>query len=185
MNNLPLPEWLLRWLCGDRVDSIRDGEASLRLARFPEGDFGLLALLLIAVGLALVLITYSREGALARWKKYSLASIRALLVLFLAFIAFYPVIEVNRKREVRKVTILLLDDSLSLTLKDGYRGAPEKLRLLAAGLGLEAAKVTDTSRAALVTHLLQDPDKKLLELLREKNRLEIYTFSNSLCRPPS
>ena len=185
MNNLPLPEWLLRWLCGDRFESIKDGEASLRLARFPEGDFGLLALLLIAVGLAIIYFTYSREGALARWKKYSLASIRALLVLFVALIAFYPVIEVNRKREVRKVTILLLDDSLSLTLKDGYRGAPEKLRLLAAGLGLEASKVTDTSRAALVTHLLQDQDKKLLELLREKNRLEIYTFSNSLRRPPS
>ena len=73
MNNLPLPEWLLRWLCGDRVDSIRDGEASLRLARFPEGDLGLLALLLLAAGLALIYITYSREGALARWKKYSLA----------------------------------------------------------------------------------------------------------------
>ncbi len=184
MNNLPLPEWLLRWLCGDRVDSIRDGEASLRLARFPEGDLGLLALLLLAAGLALIYITYSREGALARWKKYSLASIRALLLLFLAFIAFYPVIEVNRKREVRKVTILLLDDSLSLALKDGYRGAPEKLQLLAEGLGIDAAKITGLSRAGLVNHLLQDPDKKLLELLREKNRLEIYTFSNSLRRPP-
>jgi hypothetical protein len=185
MSNLPLPEWLLRWLCGDRFESIKDGEASLRLARFPEGDFGLLALLLVAVGLAIIYFTYSREGALARWKKYSLASIRALLVLFIALIAFYPVIEVNRKREVRKVTILLLDDSLSLTLKDGYRGAPEKLRLLAAGLGLEISKVTDTSRADLVNHLIQDPDKKLLELLREKNRLEIYTFSNSLKRPPA
>ena len=165
MNNLPLPDWLLHWLCGDRVQSIRDGEANLRLARFPEGDFGLLALLVVAAGLAVIYFTYSREGALARWKKYSLASIRALLILLLALIVFYPVIEVNRKREVRKVTLLLLDDSLSLALKDGYRGSPEKLRLMAAGMNLEASQVTDSSRADLVNRLLQDPDLKLLELL--------------------
>lgn len=182
MNNLPLPDWLLHWLCGDRVQSIRDGEANLRLARFPEGDFGLLALLVVAAGLAVIYFTYSREGALARWKKYSLASIRALLILLLALIVFYPVIEVNRKREVRKVTLLLLDDSLSLALKDGYRGSPEKLRLMAAGMNLEASQVTDSSRADLVNRLLQDPDLKLLELLQEKNRLEIYTFSNTLRR---
>lgn len=180
MNNLPLPQWLLRLLS---VDLEEGGEASLRLARFPEGELGLLALLAVGAGLAAVFFTYSREGALARWKKYSIASIRALLLLLLALIVFYPVIEVSREEETRKATILLLDDSLSLTLKDRYQASPDKLRLLAAGLNLEPAQVPGFSRADLVNRLLRNPDRKLLELLEKKNRLEIYTFSNDLRRP--
>ncbi len=180
MNNLPLPQWLLRLLS---VDLEEGGEASLRLARFPEGELGLLALLAVGAGLAAVFFTYSREGTLARWKKYSVASIRALLVLLLALVVFYPVIEVSREEETRKATILLLDDSLSLTLKDRYQASPDKLRLLAAGLNLEPNQVPGFSRADLVNRLLRNPDRKLLELLEEKNRLEIYTFSNDLRRP--
>ena len=134
MNDLPLPQWLLRWLSID-PSSLDGGEANLRLARFPEGELGLLALLVVAAGLAIVFLTYSREGALARWKKYSIASIRALLVLLLALVVFYPVIEVSREKEIRKSTILLLDDSLSLTLKDGYRSSPDTLKSLASGSG--------------------------------------------------
>ena len=182
MNDLPLPQWLLRWLSID-PSSLEGGEANLRLARFPEGELGLLALLVVAAGIAIVFLTYSREGALARWKKYSIASIRALLVLLLALVVFYPIIEVSREKEIRKSTILLLDDSLSLTLKDGYRSSPATLRSLAGGLKLDPARIPELTRAELVNRLLRDPDQKLLELLQEKNRLEIYTFSNELRRP--
>ena len=167
MNDLPLPQWLLRWLSID-PSSLEGGEANLRLARFPEGELGLLALLAVAAGLAIVFLTYSREGALARWKKYSIAAVRALLVLLLALVVFYPVIEVSREKEIRKSTILLLDNSLSLTLKDGYRSSPDTLKSLAEGLKLDPARIPELTRAELVNRLLRDPERKLLELLEEK-----------------
>ena len=182
MNDLPLPQWLLRWLSID-PSSLEGGDANLRLARFPEGELGLLALLAVAAGIAIVFLTYSREGALARWKKYSIAAVRALLLLLLALIVFYPVIEVSREKEIRKSTILLLDDSLSLTLKDGYRSSPDTLKSLAGWLKLDPARIPELTRAELVNRLLRDPEQKLLELFEEKNRLEIYTFSNELRRP--
>ena len=182
MNNLPLPQWLLRLLS---VDLEEGGEASLRLARFPEGELGLLALLAVGAGLAAVFFTYSREGSLARWKKYSVASIRALLVLLLALIVFYPVIEVSREEETRKATILLLDDSLSLTLKDRYQASPDKLRLLAAGLNLEPKQVPGFSRADLVNRLLRDPDRKLLELLEEKTASRSTPSPMTFAAPPT
>ena len=57
-DGLPLPEWLLRWLSVD-VEALEGGSASLRLARFPEGELGLLALLAVIGALGLVAFTYA------------------------------------------------------------------------------------------------------------------------------
>jgi hypothetical protein len=184
MNGLPLPEWLLRWLQVD-VESLAGGSARLRFARFPEGELGLLAVLALLGGMAFFFLLYTREGSLASWKKASLAFARGLVLAAAALILFYPVLEVDRQRDLRAVTIVLLDDSASFGMRDRYLGAPEMLQETAAALGLSEDEVRSRSRAELTMAALERPSWRFFERLREKNLLELYTFSDALRRPPA
>jgi len=179
--NLPLPRWLLEWL-GVDVESLEGGTASVSFVRFPEGELGLLALLGVALGIAIVVFTYLREGQLARWKKLSLAGLRGLLLIALALIIFYPVLEVDRARELRAVTPVLIDDSLSFSIKDRYQGAPEDADETAKFLGVQKASLENLSRAELVNKFLSDPKYAFLEKLARNNRLEIFTYSDDVRR---
>ena len=53
------------------------------------------------MAIGVVVFTYYREGRLVTWKRLALASIRSLLILVLALIVFYPVLEVDRQGRVR------------------------------------------------------------------------------------
>ena len=181
MTSLPLPEWLLRWLSVD-VDSLEGGSAHISFARFPEGELGLLAILAVLAGFAVVIWTYLREGHLALWKKLSLAAIRLVLLLVLALIIFYPVLEVDRARTLRGVTLLLVDESMSSAIEDGYRGAPEDARRTAEALGVDPAALPETSRAELIERLLERDSGSFVERLAEKNRVEVYSFADDLRR---
>lgn len=189
MNNLPLPEWFLRWLSVD-TEKLEGGTASLRFARFPEGELGLLALLVLVAAFAVVAFTYYREGNVPTWRKAFMATVRCLLLLVLAGILLYPVLEVDRARDLRAVSLVLLDDSLSFGIRDRYRTLPEYPSKLAGTLSgpdlqLDAEAVAKMSRAELVTRALGHPEQRILERLRAENLVEVYTFSDKLSRVSS
>ncbi|MBN1443636.1 MAG: hypothetical protein JXA90_13080, partial [Planctomycetes bacterium] len=179
MNDLPLPGWLLRWLSVD-VESLEGGTARLRLARFPEGEWGLLALIAVAAAFAVIAAIYLREGRIPTWRKMAMAAVRCLLVLLAACVLFYPVLEVNRARDLKATTLVLLDDSLSMGIRDRYQSAPELRDPLAALLAVEPQRLGETSRADIVTRVLGAGEAKLLRDLRERNLLKVYTFSDQL-----
>ncbi|HLU47318.1 MAG TPA: vWA domain-containing protein, partial [Planctomycetota bacterium] len=179
MKDLPFPEWLLRWLSVD-VESLEGGSAEARLARFPEGEWGLIALLGVLALCGLVVWMYLREGALSRPRKLLLASFRIAIVLVLALIAFYPILEITRARDLRATTIVLLDDSLSMSIEDRYLGAQDRLQAISAFLEKEPASVATQSRAELIEEVLEREDARFFRELREKNLLRVYTFSDEL-----
>ncbi|MCZ6795253.1 MAG: hypothetical protein O7J95_16735 [Planctomycetota bacterium] len=179
MNDLPLPVWFLEWLSVD-VTSLEGGSAKLRFARFPEGEAGLLALLGVVLLLAIVVLTYLREGNVPTWRKIFMASFRGLLILAAAVIVFYPVLEVIRERELPAATLVLLDESSSMSIEDRYLGAPQDLQQTSDFLGIEESQIRRTSRADLVNQLLGADDSGYLRKLRAKNLLKVYTFSRQL-----
>ena len=181
MSNLPLPGFLLRWL-GVDVDSLEGGSAHISFVRFPEGELGLLAILGVLGAIAIVVVTYLNEGKLARWKKLALAGLRGALLVLLALIVFYPVLEIDRARDLRAVTGVLLDDSLSFGIKDRYQGAVEDGTRTAEFLDIPKADLIDRTRADLVNRLLEEKRHGFLSRLAEKNRLEVFTFSDDLRR---
>ena len=63
-----VPEWILKLLSVD-TDKLAGGTEHFRFARFPEGGLGLLTILAILAGFALIVWNYRREGQLAQWKK--------------------------------------------------------------------------------------------------------------------
>jgi hypothetical protein len=179
MSDLPLPAWLLEAL-GVDLEALEGGSAHLRFVRFPEGELGLLAILGVAAAIAIVVWTYLNEGKLARAKKLALAAVRGLTIAVLSLVVFYPVLEVDRSRELRAVTAVLLDESLSLGIEDRYQGAPEDAQRTAEALGLDLPQLAASSRAQLVERFLADERVRFLARLAEKNRVETYVFAREL-----
>ncbi|MBI4606818.1 MAG: hypothetical protein HY721_33045, partial [Planctomycetes bacterium] len=171
------PDWLLRLFSVD-AERVRGGAAHLRFARFPEGGLGLLAILAILASCAFVVWNYRREGALARWKKLGLAGIRSAVITALAVAAFYPVLEVDRVEDLRAVTLLLVDESLSQGIQDRYQGDPARRDAAARALGMAPEDVASARRADLVARALSSPELKVLEGLARSNRLKAYAFSS-------
>ena len=178
-DSLPLPAWFLRWLSVD-VESLEGGSAAVRFARFPEGEWGLLSLLAVGAIIALFVYLYTKEGAISMVRKLFLASFRALVVVVVAAIVFFPVLEVNRARDLRATTIVMIDDSLSMGLADRFLGKPDYLSSTATALEIDPAAVRDATRAELVNRAVGSRDSALLKALRENNLLQVYTFSDQL-----
>lgn len=170
------PRWLLDLLSVD-ADRIGGGTEHFRFARFPEGGLGLLAILALLAGFALIVWNYYREGQLARSRKLLLAAIRCLVLLVAALILFYPVLEVDRKQEVRATTILLVDSSLSQDIRDRYLGDAGRRDATALALGMTPEEVVGATRAELVRRALSIPSIDLLRRLESANPLKAYAFS--------
>jgi len=171
-----LPEWLLRLLSVD-TERLQGGTEHIRFARFPEAGLGLLAIVAIVLGGAVVLWNYRREGQLATWKKLTFAAVRWALLVVIALILFYPVLEVDRVAELRATTLVLIDESLSLGIRDRYQGDPTRRAAIASTLGIPPDDVAGSTRANLVERALASSELRLFDRLGEKNTLKGYTFS--------
>lgn len=177
-----LPEWFLKLLSVD-TERLQGGTEHVRFARFPEGGWGLVAILAIVVALAFIVWNYRHEGQLrARWKGL-LAALRAAIVVGAALIYFYPVLEVDRAQELRATTLLLVDKSLSQTLQDRYQGDPQRREALARALKLQPEEIASQSRAELARRALLDPEARILERLEARNQLKPYAFAGLPLEP--
>ena len=114
---LPLPEWLLRLLSVE-TETLQGATGHVRFARFPEGGWGLLTMLLIACGFAFILWLYRREGSISRTRQLIMGGVRCLALVAVALVLFYPALEIDRARKIRATTIVLVDESLSQGIKD-------------------------------------------------------------------
>ena len=68
-SQLPLPEWLLRLLSVE-TETLQGATGHVRFARFPEGGWGFLAILLIVLGFGAIFWLYRREGKLSRARQH-------------------------------------------------------------------------------------------------------------------
>ncbi len=173
---LPLPDWLLSLLSVDAA-RLEGAKGQLRLAHFPEGGWGLLALCVLLLAVGGVVWTYRREGSVSRTRKLVMTATRVLLVLLVALALAYPVLEVDRVQQIRATTIVLVDESLSQSIKDRYLSSSPLRDAIAAALSVESEKVATMSRAEIVEHALQHPEWRVLERLAREQRLKVYGFA--------
>jgi hypothetical protein len=144
---------------------------------------GLVAILLVAAGFAVVFWLYHHEGRLARGRKVLLASLRALLLAAAAVIVFYPVLEVDRAQDLRASTIVLIDESLSQAIKDRYQGDLARREALARALGIAPEEIASLSRADLAARALEQGGHRVLADLAGKNHVKAHAFSSLPLRP--
>jgi hypothetical protein len=173
---------LLASWCG--IEPEPGSELQFELANFPTGGLGLLVLLGCAAVLVVVGFLYRRDGKnLTTGQRLLLGSLRALAVLAVVALLLEPNL-VTVKREVRPGhTILLVDNSQSMTHLDAWRR--ENVQAMATGWKqLGVADPASAPRLELVKALLAHGDGELVRRLAAKNEVQLYSFAGNLDQLP-
>jgi len=125
---------------------------------------------------AFALLVYRRERTPAGFgPRAFLAGLRALAML-LVFVLLGELVETTTREEVRpSYVVVMIDDSVSMTLKDRFADR-SMVRGLADATGIEEGSVEDRSRLDLVKRALGRDDAALLKALSAKNRLKVVSF---------
>jgi hypothetical protein len=145
-------------------------ERRLEFAAVPEGWLalgGLVALALMCWGVVWMYRREGRRGASPRVRAV-LAALRCLVLLTCAVVALQPIIATYLTRWIDSYTVVLVDDSASMDLRD----APDPD---APGPAVGAPQ----RRLDLVDKVLSGDDQRFLRGLVANNRTSVYTFSDA------
>ena len=119
--------------------------------------------LTLAVGAGgLLLYTYSREGR-ARPVKIGLGIVRGLVLAFLLVLLNRPLLTLGQSRTEPSVLAVMIDDSISMRVRDASRGAASRLEAVIEAL--TAAKAAPAQVA-------------LLRELAKKHQVRLYRFDS-------
>ena len=123
---------------------------------------------------------YRRESSEAPLRgRLLLASLRSLVFFLLFLFLFRPVILTERVREIKPLSVLLLDDSASMQEHDRY-GDGDTAEALRRAAGLSGADgLRALSRRELVERVLSRPETDFLARLSERYDLKFYAFADT------
>lgn len=123
----------------------------------------------------------SPQAGRVRSMRGALIALRVLLLLLLVAILAEPVIRTTRYRTVDSSIIVMVDDSLSMDIKDKYADR-ELVQKLADFFRSTPEMIENTTRYDLVRRLFRDSEIGFIPGLREKGRLVICTFAGAVRR---
>lgn len=145
---------------------------------------------LALLGLVSIVWFYRREK-LSRLARTTLITLRTATFLILALLICRPTLEATLQTERQRPIVLLIDNSLSMSLQDPRPTPADKLRLamltglipLSQGIPPDASlshvpeKTPETlSRAEIVRLVVAHPELKLLEALATKGPVQVKLF---------
>lgn len=114
---------------------------------------------LAALAIVVLLYVYPREGR-SRLVRISLGIVRAMLLAFVIALLNRPVINLSQDRIEPSVVAVLVDDSISMSVKDVRPDAGEN----------------SPSRLEAVIEMLSSGDKSLIRKLAEQHQVRFYEF---------
>ncbi len=142
--------------------------------------------LLVLAALVFVFVIYRRESkSLSLPARVFLGSLRLALLIALLLVYMNPVYETKASRYRKSAVVVLVDESLSMTLQDHY-SKEQALRLWKVmGYIDKEGKISKPlppkiERIAIVNRLLDLKRGKLLPGLKKRNDIEVYAFSSDL-----
>jgi uncharacterized membrane protein len=140
----------------------RDGEFTLQFhPQWPWQETvgaGAWNFVLAAAAVALVVYVYQREGR-SRGARIALGVMRGLLLAFVLALLNRPVLTLGQSRTEPSVLAVMIDDSISMRVRDG------------------GSKDQALSRLDAAIDLLSGADQKLLNDLRKEHIVRLYRFS--------
>ncbi len=145
------------------------------------GSWALFLFLAVVLGVVWgVFQVYKREsGGCAPRQRAMLAALRAGVLVLLAILFLGPALAVFQRHVIQPSVLVLLDDSLSMSIKDRYGDAGEAAHVAAAlNEDIPAVRASRLSRADLVNRLLARHGGAFLEDLARHGRVQVMTFSN-------
>jgi hypothetical protein len=157
-------------------------EHRLELAGLPHGWPAVASVVLLGILLYVVVLLYRREqraGATAGMRAL-LATLRCSVVLLIAMIWLQPIIATYIRRDIQSPTLLLVDGSASMSLRDRYPDQTERQRVIKALDHSNDADPGAMTRARIAQALLAQSDEQLLRELSAGNPVLLYQFGNKL-----
>lgn len=124
---------------------------------------------------------YRREApSCPRRVRVLLAVLRSVVILALFLVLLGPAVGVSLRQTVPPSVVVLLDESLSMSVRDRYQDK-DALAAVAAFTTRSEADIRQSppSRVALVNELLQRDDGAFLKSLSGKGRLHVLSFADT------
>ncbi len=151
-----------------------------------------IVLLLIVCAAAYAAWSYSRTGTLSRFGRAALIAIRAVLLGIIILLLFEPVFGVEMNVKLRRLVLILVDDSASMRINDQRREARD---LHAAALALGEADFGQAqlalpraarqaarraTRTDIARGILTNEQLRLIDRLDENFKVRTFRFSEGL-----
>ena len=184
-------ESLIHWLLGLKGESIGSGaDWTTRFLSAPP--LWVTLLLVVPVIAVFVFVVYRKEGRSAPlFPRWVMGVLRFLALLLVILMIYDPVVSVERTLSRRSYVAVLVDDSLSMELKDHYTSEEAKTKV-AKACGIvdsdrpltpeESERFEGTSRLDLVKLALARDERAFTQALAEDHRVKIYAFSSNVKR---
>jgi len=153
-------------------------ETQIELVRWTAGIGLVFGVALSLAGGYWVAWLYRHEGrgALGTAGRTMLIALRGAVLLLLGLIALEPVAARYLHRRTDATTIVLVDDSASMSVRDAYREPEERARLSRLGL---VPSEDGLSRTAVARELVTRDDEAWMRRLAARNRAVLMRFSDA------
>ena len=174
-----MPEWLAKVMGVELPPIPENGTRHLEWAGIPTGENLLFLLLFIAALVGLTAWFYRREGAAPTWQKIALGGLRITVIVLAMLVYFDLRLAVEIEKTLDSVTLVLVDNSLSMSIKDRISRPTLKTRVAEAA-GIKDYDLEQTPRLAVVEKILSNPQLDLIKKLGERNDVRIFTFGQKL-----
>ena len=168
----------MSWLVGLDAGELEGADSWFPAFSAAYNNWIILGLFVVFAALiALTVISYLREGDISRRVKLTIAALRIAVLVLIVAVLFQPELVLRYKKNHYHTVAVLLDDSLSMSLKDRYAKGPVR-QAVAAKLGVSEATLETLSRGEIVRRILARQGGPLAELSKE-HRLMLLRFSTS------
>ncbi len=158
-------------------------------------DLWLIVLVLIPTVLLVTTWVYRHESRSAgRGPKLLLGALRALVLLLVLLVLFEPVLSIETSTTKETTVVFLIDESASMSIKDRLTGAEERLKAArATGIvpmssgslaAADESALDALTRIDLVNRTLANTNLGVIETIRKRHKVQVFSFSGALVRDP-
>ena len=162
-----------------QIPRIERIESRVELARWSSGNALLVGVALAVVALYAVAWMYRREarGLVTPRLRWALVACRVCVLCLLGFIGLEPVLVNYVHRRLDAYSLLLVDSSASMSIRDSYRLPEDAERIKKV---VAAPMEGGVVRATLEESLLARGDRGLLQALSTRNKVKMLPFSDQI-----
>jgi len=136
-------------------------------------------LIFIGIIAATAFIYWLERGTASKAYKIMLSIFRVLVIAVMLLIYYEPIISTEQIEVRQATTLLLIDESLSMSFKDRYEKT-EMLVSIADALALPEEDIRDMTRMDLLKKALASRSIDFIGRLIDNNSLRVYRFSDRL-----